>query len=523
MDFHPLKTTHFLHMIRQAIVVSATLILLACSLDDAAPAAAQASSTITPPIEVESTLVANTTDSYTFNAPLGAVLSFSVRATDPTFDPVLTILDSQGREVIANDDYNYPESGNALLEAITIPRTGTYSVQVSGFEGSGGAYSLRAYPGYSEIAALDSFDRIGGLAILNDTVTASVINGVVDLAYQGVRGTGAVIYEYVDPIADFYAEMRVNEVNNSSGWIVGMAVRRQRENYYALHIRSDGLWRFVIVEDGTEEVLRDWTPHPALVAGQTTFDLGVMANNDGFDFYYNRAYIGSVTDSRLPSPGGIGIVVGGSSSLTSRTNAQIDDLIITSPHFVNGARVLPDRVIVTSGADMVRALEQRHIVNPNGTMALTVPESSVEFARAGVNRLMLGRGTTYTEFALGAMVQINAGAPNRVSGCGLIFHFQDETDYMLAYLDAQGGYGMSQRQGDTFLPGLFGENPEWGEDQHHLLVIADSTTLYYYIDGQLVGTLNSTAQTGEVGTAVVNFETITTSCLYRDLWLWQWE
>jgi hypothetical protein len=34
--------------------------------------------------------------------------------------------------------------------------------------------------------------------------------------------------------------------------------------------------------------------------------------------------------------------------------------------------------------------------------------------------------------------------------------------------------------------------------------------------------MDNTAQEGEVGIAVVNFEPNTTSCHYTNLWLWNW-
>ena len=154
-------------------------------------------------------------------------------------------------------------------------------------------------------------------------------------------------------------------------------------------------------------------------------------------------------------------------------------------------------------------------------MTLTLPESSVEYARPGINRVMLGRGTRFTNFALGTTVDLSGAAPGP-AGCGLVFRLQSDTDYTLAYLDQNGEYGLSKRTGDTFSPGIYGTNPAISAGTHLLLVVANDNTIYFYIDRQLVGSTDNPAQEGEVGIAVVNFEPNTTACHYTNLWLWNW-
>ena len=48
-----------------------------------------------------------------------------------------------------------------------------------------------------------------------------------------------------------------------------------------------------------EHVIHDWTPHPNIVPGATSFTIGVLAKDVGFDFFYNSGYIGSASDSTL--------------------------------------------------------------------------------------------------------------------------------------------------------------------------------------------------------------------------------
>lgn len=154
-------------------------------------------------------------------------------------------------------------------------------------------------------------------------------------------------------------------------------------------------------------------------------------------------------------------------------------------------------------------------------MALTVNESFVESRRPGVERLMLGRGVTYQNFAIGATVSWQAA--EGITGCGLVVRGVDDTHFTLAYLDQNGGYGLSQRTDDAFAPGIFGESPQFAAGTHHLLLIARGNIMYYYVDGLYKGTLENTAVEGTIGEAVVNFEPISTSCTFTDTWLWRWD
>ncbi|MDX2163063.1 MAG: PPC domain-containing protein [bacterium] len=476
---------------------------------------------LTIPEEVTGTITAaGQINTYTFSASAGGIVSIFAHGED-SFDPVIALADGSGRTLLVSDDYRYPDTRDALLEAVTLPRTGTYSIQVSGYGSSTGGYRLRLAPGFAQINAEETFATSQGWE-LDGTLSGIVRSERLAASVSGVRAFGAGFYQYVDPTADVFVQVEVDAITNPSGWTAGIAVRQTRDGYYALQVSDQGLWRFVSVADDAPQVIRDWTPHPNIVAGQTNFTLGLIANLQGFDFFYNRGYIGSVTDATFTAPGSVGVTLGTRSSLESTTTATFDNFIVTTPTYIDGERIIPERIIVGAAAEMQRALELRHRLQADGMMALTVPESTVAFARDGINRLMLGRGTTYTHFALAATVEIQA-ARSGLAGCGLVTRFTSENDYVLAYLDQTGGYGLSQRDGDGFMPGVYGENPNWGTDPVQLLIIADVSTLYYYIDGTYVGALESTATAGEVGTAVVNYEAINTTCLYRDIWLWGWD
>jgi hypothetical protein len=485
----------------------------------AAPAAlAQSVLPLGTPVEGEIAL--GTTNQWTFNAISGSVLSFVVEA-DPAgdLDPAILLTDSSGRAVLSSDDYNYPDSLDPLLEAVTMPRTDLYTLTVSGYNNTGGDYQLTMLPGYGVPASSDDFTTTQWQAT-GSTLTAQRSNGALSLSRSGGE-PAAAFSSASDTFSDFYAQAQVSSISGgSSGWIVGMAFRRQGDMYYLLSINSGGSWRFSLVQDGAERVIHDWTPHPGIRPGETSFSLGVMAAGEGYDFFYNTGYIGAEDDATLTEAGQIGLTV--SAPQGQPSSATFDDLVVTTPVLIDGAFVVPQEIQVGDSVQMVQALRRLHLISASGQIALNLPESSVEYARPGINRFMFARGVQYTNFAIGATVNLSGASPGS-AGCGLVFRFTGEQDYTLAYIDQTGEYGVSKRTGDTFSPGIYGDNDRLGAGTHQLLVIADENALYYYIDRQFVGSLENTMQAGEVGIAVVNFEGNSTACHYTNFWLWQWK
>src|SRR5215212_9998623 len=100
------------------IILTLCFVLL---LSIAVPAQAQTSLSLLTP--VTGNVTPNGTNIWTFSAQNGAVLSFALQAQSKDLDASMTLTDSSGREVISSDDYDYPNSLDPLLEAITMPRT----------------------------------------------------------------------------------------------------------------------------------------------------------------------------------------------------------------------------------------------------------------------------------------------------------------------------------------------------------------------------------------------------------------
>lgn len=490
----------------------------------AAPVYAQTpeSSAITPLTPVEGRVSQGGNATWTFDAPNGQMLSFYLKDISGGFDPVIQVQNNAGDTLVSNDDYNYPRNGDALLEGITIPRTGSYKVSVSGFKGQSGAYRLTMTPGFAQVASNENFDSDPRWRALDEPVNVSITDGKLSIALEGNRQRGIAVSAKPDAPETYYAQATITASGGSDGWVVGMVTRLENNQYYVLNVNSRGQWRFVLHHGEADQVIRDWTPHPALVPDKNTFTLGMLVNGVGYDFFYDGQLFGRLSDSTIPASGDFGLAVETQGSPNSQTTALFDDLVITVPTKVDNQPLIPSQIVLGTPNDTVQELQRRNLIPGGGEMALTVNESFVESQRPGVEPLMLGRGETYQNFAIGTTLGWQASAVG-MSGCGVILRAADETQYTLAYVDQTGGYGLSPRAGDTFAPGIFGVAPDFSAGNHHLLVIARGSNLIYYVDGLYKGTLENTVVDGMIGDAVVNFEPISTSCTFTDTWLWRWE
>jgi hypothetical protein len=500
----------------------ALLLLCAGLLSIAAVTSAQSDS-LERLTAVEGRVAEGESQSWTFQAASGEILSLFVKDISGGFDPVITILNNAGEELITNDDYNHPSNGDSLLEAVTFPFTGTYRASVSGFNGEAGAYRLTLLPGFSQVETNENFNGNLTWEALGEPLNVSASDGTIALSLEGARLRGIAVDPRADTPANYFAQTQVNASGGADGWSIGMAARIQNaDEYYILGVNSLGQWRFILHQAEGDQVIRDWTPHPAIVPDKATFTLGMLVNDIGYDFFYDGQLFGRLTDATLPSNGDFGLAVETLGSPTSQTTALFDDLIITIPTLVNNQIIIPEQVVIGTPSDTVQELQRRSLIPGGGEMGMTVSESFVESQRPGVERLMLGRGATYQDFVMGTVVSWQTASAG-TTGCGLVLRTVDDTNYTLAYIDQTGGYGLSQREGDTFQPGIFGEIANFEVGTHHLLVIARDDILYYYVDGQYKGTLENNPVEGTVGDAVVNYDPISTSCTFNETWVWHWD
>ena len=498
------------------LALLSVLILLATS----PLAAQQAEATEIPMFSGQNgVLAAHQSARYTFNGVTGQIISAWVRGDD-TLDPVLQLSDSSGRVLLSADDIAYPERRDALIEAASLPYTDRYTLTVSGYDGSAGSYTLTLNAGFADLQYSADFAAADEWSAAQNAVIAPR-EGQLDVSIAGQRTHGAAV-ESLYSAADVAVYAEVKAVDASRGWSAGLVIRQQGAHYYLYEVNDEGRWRFLRVNGSDVTVLSEWRSHPAIRAGATQFSLMTVARRDGFGLFYDNALVGALSDTALPGAGAVGLAAGTYGGLPGETRVTFDNLRATAPLTLDGEIIIPEQVGTSAAPVLSQSLIWRHVAEADGEMALTVPEASVNYARTGINRFMLGQSTTYTHFAMAGTVDIGT-APGATAGCGFAIHFANEQNYTTAYLDAQGGYGISTRVSGEFEPGLFGENPGWaGGGRHHLLILADAPRLYLYVDGALAGSTEIAEASGEVGIAALNYETVDTMCSFENVWLWAW-
>jgi hypothetical protein len=469
---------------------------------------------------VESRLDIGGSQAWTFSAPEGMVLSFRVEKTSGDIDPRFTIAGQNGQVLIGNDDYNYPKSRDALLEAITIPRTDTYTLTVSALGRTSGSYKITMLTGYAVLKFQDNFTDKSKWKSSNDALSINLQNNQAALTLEGTAQSAVAVRAGSDVPTDYYAQVDV-DVSGQSTWMAGMTARQSGDRSYVLVLNDRGQWRFMLRSPQGEQTLRDWTPHPAIKPGDTQFTLGMLANGPSFDFFYDGQFFGRIIDNTLADAGQIGLAVQTPNAFNAKVVARFSNLSVTTPVTLNGRDILPEQLLMGAGAATAQELQRRRLIPPGGQMALQVSQSFSEFVKPGVNRIMLGRGATYTNFAIGATISWKVSAAG-MAGCGLVLRSTSDASYTLAYLDQTGGYGVSLRDGEQFRPGIFGTLSNISGTTHNLLVVARDDQLYYYIDGFYRGALSNPAVEGSIGGAVVNFNPVDTSCTFTDIWLWRW-
>jgi len=484
---------------------------------------------------------AQTPPSITFNTPVegeittpneekvwtffgGQSMAISLRVVpDENFDPLIVLLDTNGQELIRNDDYAYPDRRDALLEAITLPRLAEYRIVVTGYEGSVGSFTLTMLAGYADFALDERFTSIGEWESDN-VVSADAVDGILTMQVAGIGQTGRLFNSQMTRQKDFYAQMTISNITGRNGWIVGMTFREQANgNRYVVMVSSDGQWRLTAWQNGAQTVLRDWATHPAIVAGDTAFILGVLAKDVSLDIFYDNQMVASITDSTIQTAGTIGVQLETFNALDSQTTARIDGLEITIPTQVNNNFVIPQQLMSGNSLLVSHELERRHLIPAGGESAWEVSESFLEASRPGVNRLPLISDTRFTNFVLSTTASATFTGEG-IGACALLLQHTDEQNYAVAYLDNVGGYGVSIRTGDTFSDGIFGTNEMWTiTNSSQLLVVVNDRVLYYYVNSVLVGQMPIVVSEGQVGNAVVNFDPVRTNCQFRNTWVWRWE
>lgn len=471
---------------------------------------------------VEAALAAGETHRYQLRVLELTLISLRMEALAPSLDPVIEVYNSSGELVIKNDDYAYPDQLDAVIQAFITPRTDVYTIEVSGFGDTAGDYRLLAMPGYDSLAGRDSTMAAADWEVVfSDAPFTRLADDRLSLRIEGLSKSVSLLGRHFPIERDLYFEATFDDVIAAANWQAGILFRYvSAESHYRLLVSKRGYWRLERAQGESAVVVRNWSTHPAIAPGETSFRLGVLASGQLFDVVYNGQVVGTVIDDQIKAAaGGVGITARTADALGSRVSFAVTETTMTAPTRIDGKPLFPQHIPAGNYTATANLLARQQVIPAEGAAKLTVPQSRVRNTPPGITRFPVASGASFAEFVIGADLRYEMRAAAK-GGCGLIFHYADGENYTLAYVDADGEYGVSRRQGDAFQPGLFGGGLSPAPNEHKLLLLVYGGRLDYYIDGWHVGAMTYPPQSGELGTAVVNFEAVDTNCVFEDLWLW---
>ncbi|GAB4570876.1 MAG: hypothetical protein Kow0077_06120 [Anaerolineae bacterium] len=466
---------------------------------------------------------------WSFEASEGDTVSVLVVPLAGDLDPVVQILDDTGRLVAEADDVAYPSRLEAALEAVPIPRDGTYTIRVARFEGgdSSGDFLLALLPSYAAPAFVETFDdpatwqvSDGGLA------ESSVVDGQLVMELDTPNALAwAVTDEQPEVPLDAYVQVEAEVTNEPDYWEYGLIVRQTGPtNYYLFSISSRGDWAFLYRSGGSTWLrLQDWTEHPALEGLEGRVRIGVSMAGQRFTFYVNGTALATLEADQITSSGRVSMSVGTIDQQETFPIVAFDNLLITTPlpadNGVDEAALLeswqqPDSALIAG------ELAGAGLIPDGGSQVMLVPESFTTVTRAGINILPLGQGRTQVDFVMGARLSVESDGSD--NACGLVFEREADDRYGLAYVDSTGGVGIAFRQGDRFEPAQYATTDLEALDGARLLVVGVGDEVRVYVNGGLQLVQSHPMAEGGVGIAALSYDGRFVSCNFVDTWLWTW-
>ncbi|MCE2489276.1 MAG: hypothetical protein J4G17_04795 [Anaerolineae bacterium] len=472
---------------------------------------------------VSGRLAAGEIQDWHFNARAGSMLSLSAYAVTGGIDPRLDIFDVNDLLVASNDDVDWPLSRNAVIEAFSPFSNGSYRVRVSNVGHGAGNYELVLQEGWSTLAWEADFGNASSWETRPDSVDSFLGEERALLSLEPPASNVVLIRELQLPQDAWGLHVAITEVAGNRGWRVGIVTHWESVRDWARFMVDDqGRWQYLINTAADLRVLRALAPHAAIQPGEKPESLGLVFYGDAIEFFFNRKSLGRIIDGLPEGPGRTGLYAGTGNPDGGQATAWYSGLRLTVPTQTWSGAIVPDRLPGEERSTILRQLQRHRLVPAVGALAMNVPESFVISNRAGVSTLRLGGENSFARFVLGSSVAAQPASRDLLAGCGLVLETQDAETYTLAWLDNSGSAGLSRRKGEAFAAGPLRSDIAPGSADDQLLVIADGENLYFYANNQYVGAQPVAFASGTIGIAAVSFDNLSTTCNFRDTWIWDW-
>lgn len=467
-------------------------------------------------------------EAWTFAGHVDQVISLLVVPISGNLDPVVQVIGPDGGMVGENDDRDTLVQ-DAGLEALSLPADGTYTIQVTRYEGSAtvGEYELTITPGFTQLVRQDTFEQ-GAVSWV--TPTGELIALSQGKLQMRISTPGQALIAFppdTQALQNAYIQANARLFGSSAYAEFGLVFRAQIEpgrlRCYQFKVNTDGRWTVLLQDGASVFVLRTWQSDPALTG--TEWTLAVLARDEILSFYANGALLGTLTDTRLMAAGAAGVMIMNQPDETEVTTLLVDDVLVTT-RLGSTFRGLPLALTAWDSADpavVVSELADTGKIVPAAARDLFIPDTTlIAVDRTARFELFGSDLTVYKDFVLSAWLRIATSGSG--AGCGMVYRWQDERNLDLAYIDGQGGFGIVQARSAQLVVNAYDLNPMVTTDRlNHLLIIAQGEQVTLYVNGALVTQETVQPGSGRVGIALLNYEAVRADCFWTNVWVWPLE
>lgn len=463
---------------------------------------------------------------WQFEGYAGQIVSLIALSTGGDLDPVLQVVGPDGQVVAQNDDLDSLVR-DAGLEALTLPADGIYTVRVTRYQGaagtSRGSYELTLTPGFARQAVRGEFEQGDVSWVTPDGQPVPLLQGYLQMRVSGENATMLAVPPDELRAADVYLQARARLLGTPPYAEFGLILRAQGsalERFYQFKINTQGQWRVLYQDQTGIYALRTWTDAPALSGTGRDWSLAVMARGERLDFFANGALLGTVTDTRLLTPGTVGVFVSTGEQPSAAT--VLFDQVIATTRLGSTYRGLPLALTTWEAPDPATIVDELAVgghISPQPARDLYLFEKTQSSTtRTSVLELLGSDRAIYGDFVFGGRVTISTDGQS--VGCGLVFRWTDERNLSLAYVDSSSGFGLVQARDAHLTTNVYDLSPLVQPQTSRLLVIAQGERVAFYLNGALVAQETLAPGAGRVGVALLNYEDVSTRCLWSELWVW---
>ena len=470
---------------------------------------------------------AHPSDVWTFEGHAQQPVALLARAVSGDLDPVLQVYGPDDVLIAENDDMDSLVR-DAGLEVLTLPSDGTYTVRVTRYLAEGGQtageYVLTLTPGFARVALQEAFEA-GSASWVTETGEALPLSfgGLklrVDEPGASVIGFPPQAQEY----EELYAQTSARLLSTNTPYAeIGLVVEAQGPTHsraYVFRVNTDAQWSVARLDETGEFVLRPWVSNSAL-SGEN-WQLAVLVREDHLELFANGVRLGSVpTDAQLAPRGAVGLYAGSRADRFDVVSVLFDDVLVTTRlgTTYEGLPLALRTWETPNFPEVVAELAASGQVFPAETHALYLPEKQrTEQNRDARFELLGSEIAVYDDFIFSARLGLYTNGKS--NACGLVYRWQDEANFDLAYIDALGGFGVVQTRAGALTLNVYDRHAPELTQPVRLIVVAQGRDMALYLNGALVTQETVGTGAGRVGVALLNYEAARTDCYWTDIWVW---